>query len=192
MKLFTILLPAVILIGCNQNNISVVESYEKLHNSHDIEGAMSLYHDEIEFELAGTWIKSGKAEIRELEEWDRALNSDLEIESIKVKGDSIFCKVIERNDWFKAVGIEKIIHDPTIFIVRNKRIKKIIAIPSGEIGKEIGAKLNSIYTWSNNTNDNTISELIINGEFIYSAESAKKWLILLDNWNRNKALNQPI
>jgi hypothetical protein len=177
-------------ISCNQNSVELVKTYEKLHNEHDIEGAMLLYHENIEFELVGTWIKSGKEEIRALEEWDRALNSNLKFESFEVKGDSVFCKVIERNDWFKAVGIKQIVHDPTIFIVSKGRINKIIANPSREIGKQIGAKIGSIYTWLKTTNDNTINELIVNGEFIYSEEAAKKWIKLLNRWNNYKTADQ--
>jgi hypothetical protein len=183
MKTTIIIILSLFTISCTQNSLKLVKTLEKLHNLHDIEGAMSLYHNEIEFEIIGTWIKSGKEEIRELEEWDRALNSNLKFESIYVKGDSVFCKVIEKNDWFKAVGIQQIVHDPTIFVVSNGLIKKIIANPKKEVGEQIGAIIGSIYSWSNITNDNTINELIKDGEFIYSEESAKKWLKLLKKWN---------
>ncbi len=184
MKILILVFLAFTTISCNENKKGIVQTYEKLHNTHDIEGELLLYHDDIKFELKGTWIKSGKAKIRELAEWDSVLNSNLEFEIFDVKGDSVFCKVAEKNDWFKAVGIEQIIHDPTIFIVRNGRITNIIANPSSEVGKEIGAKISAIYSWSNMTNDNTINELIVNGEFIYSDESAEKWLRLLEKWNK--------
>jgi hypothetical protein len=190
MKTTIIIILSLFTISCTQNSLKLVKTYEKLHNIHDIVGAMSLYHSEIEFELVGTWIKSGKEEIRELEEWDRVLNSNLKFESIYVKGDSVFCKVIEKNDWFKAVGIKQIVHDPTIFVVSNGLIKKIIANPKKEVGEQIGAKIGSIYSWSNITNDNTINELIKDGEFIYSEESAKKWLTLLKKWNAFNAKNK--
>ena len=185
MKIAIIILLAFFTISCEQNHMSIVKSYEELHNAHDIERTMLLYHDDIKFELIGTWVKSGKSEIRALEEWDKALNSSLKFEAIDSRGDSVFCKVIEKNDWFKAVGIEQIIHDPTIFIIHKGLIKNIIVNPTAEIGKEIGIKLGSIYSWSKITNDSTIHDLIIDGEFIYSVESAKKWLILLDNWNKH-------
>jgi hypothetical protein len=150
---------------------------------------MLLYHDDIRFELIGTWTKLGKVEIRKLEEWDKALNSNLKIVTVETKGDSVFCRVIEKNDWFKAVGIEQIVHNPTIFIVMNGRIKNIIAYPSAEIGKQIGVKLTSIYSWSEIARDSTINELIIDGKFIYSGETAKKWLMLLEKWNKKDTIS---
>ena len=127
-----------------------------------------------------------------MEKWDSTLNSNLKFESFKVSGDSVFCKVIEKNDWFKAVGIEQITHDQTIFITSKGRIKKIVANPSEDIGKEIGAKLRAIYFWSKTTKDGTINELIKDGELIYSEESAKKWLNLLAKWNKYNAENKII
>ncbi len=188
----TFLLPLILLLAfsCNQNKINLVKKYEKLHNMHSVENALALYDDDIKFELVGVWIKSGKKEIKNLEEWDKALNSNLKFKSFKLKGDSVFCKVIEKNDWFSAVGIEQIIHDPTIFIVSEGRIKKIIANPSKEVGQEIGAKIGSLYEWSMLTKDSTINSLIKNGEFIYSAESAKRWLVLLEKWNKFNTTNK--
>jgi hypothetical protein len=181
-KIASIIFVFLGVAGCSQSYVALIKAYEKLHNSHDIEGTMLLYHERIEFELAGVWLKSGKEDIRELAEWDAALNSSLRFEAIEVKGDSVFCKVIEENDWFKGVGIDQIIHDPTIFIVADGQIRKIIARPSEGVGAEIGIKLGSIYSWSKQTGDTAINELIIDGEFIYSGEAAKKWLVLLSNW----------
>ena len=189
MKISITILFSLVLLSCNQNSITLIKKYEKLHNSHDINEIMLLHHDDIKFELIGVWTKSGKEEIRELEEWDRTLNSNLKFETFVVRGDSVLCKVIEKNDWFKSVGIEQLVHDPTIFIVSKGHVKKIVAYPSEGISKEIGAKLGSIYSWSNMTRDSTINELIVNGEFIYSAETAKKWLYLLEKWNKYKAEN---
>jgi hypothetical protein len=189
-KTISLTLFLLLAISCNQNKIKLVKKYERLHNTHSVESALSLYDDDIKFELVGTWIKSGKKEIGNLEEWDKALNSNLKFESFELKGDSVFCKVIEKNDWFRAIGIEQIIHDPTIFIVSEGLIKKIIANPSKEVGKEIGSKIGSIYSWSDETNDSTIHKLIKKGQFIYSDEAAKSWLKLLDKWNNYNISNK--
>jgi len=190
MKITSIIIISLFILSCSKNNLRLVKTLEDLHNSHDIDGVMSLYHDSITFELVGIWVKSGKEEIRELEEWDSALNSNLKFQTFEIKGDSVFCKVIEKNDWFKAVGIEKIIHDPTVFIIEKGSIKKIIAYPSEKIGKEIGAIIGSIYAWSNKTGDSTIFELIKDEEFIYSEDTAKKWLELLNKWNKSISTDQ--
>jgi len=175
------------MFGCSsQKTEDIIRAYEKTHNSHNVDKVLSFYDDDIVFELKGVWIKSGIDEIRTLEEWDAALNSNLKFESIIVRQDSVFCKVIENNEWFKAINITNLVHDPTVFIVMNGKIKKIIAVPSEETGMEIQAAIGSVYQWSGIVNDNTINDLIQNGEFVYSKEAAGKWLILLSKWNEDK------
>jgi hypothetical protein len=181
-KLITLLSIIFMVFSCTQKNNDLIIRYEKLHNSHDIDEVMKLFHNDITFELIGTWIKSGKKEIRELEEWDSALNSNLTFKSISIHKDSIFYKVVEKNDWFKGVGIDELFHDPTIFIVKDDKILKIIANPNPETGKKIHKAIQSLYYYSNTARDSTINDLIVDGEFIYSKTAANKWKIIFKDW----------
>lgn len=183
-KFLYLTISILLIFGCTvQNGGEIIRSYEKAHNSHDVEKVLSFYSDDIEFELKGIWIKSGIDEIRTLAEWDAALNSNLKFESIITKNDTVFCKVIENNDWFRAVNIVDLVHDPTVFIIQDGKIKKIIAYPSEKTGMEIQTVIGSIYQWSDRVKDNTIYNLIPDGEFIYSGEAARKWLDLFKKWN---------
>jgi hypothetical protein len=171
------------MFGCTvQDGEKIIRSYEKAHNSHDVEKVLSFYSDDIEFELKGVWVKSGINEVRAITEWDAALNSNLKFESIIREEDSVFCRVIENNDWFGAVNIVNLVHDPVVFIIQDGKIKKIIATPSEKTGMEIQAVIGSVYQWSDMVKDNTIHDLIQNGEFVYSREAAGKWLDLFKRW----------
>ncbi|GJM17693.1 MAG: hypothetical protein DHS20C13_30200 [Thermodesulfobacteriota bacterium] len=177
------------LFSCsNDKNQEVVKSYINAHNAHDIEKALAFYDENVVFELQGVWIKEGLSEMQSLEEWDASLNSNLRLESISSKEDSVFCRVVENNDWFGAVEIHDLVHDPAVFIIENRKIKKIIGYPSPETGKEIEAAIGSLYQWSQKVQDSTINELILNGQFIYSTEAAEKWLDLFDNWKNSDSL----
>jgi hypothetical protein len=50
--------------------------------------------------------------------------------------------------------------------------------------------LGSIYSWLKITKDSTVNALIKDGEFMYSANSAKEWLKLLDRWNKYNVVNK--
>ena len=103
-----LLIFSFILISCSHQNRSIINGYISAHNSHDINRSLSYYSDDISFELVRTWVKHGKNEIRNLEEWDAALNSKLNFYVTKESGDTLFCKGTEQNEWFKGVGIDKI------------------------------------------------------------------------------------
>ncbi|WP_420602342.1 hypothetical protein [Flagellimonas sp.] len=173
----------LILISCSgEKNQEIVESYIEAHNAHDIEKALNFYDENIVFELKGIWTKEGVKEMQALEEWDAALNSNLMLESVTSKKDSVFCKIVENNDWFGGVEITGLVHDPVVFVVNNGKIKKIIGYPSQQTGKEIEAAIGALYKWSQKAQDSTIHDLIQNGQFVYSAEAAKKWLNLFERW----------
>ncbi len=186
MKSNIFILILIFLISCSRNrNQEVLESYIAAHNEHEIEKELAFYGDDIEFELKNTWTKKGLNEMRSLAEWDAALNSNLKLESITTKEDSIFCKVVENNDWFKAVNIYDLEHDPTVFIIQNGKIVKIIGYPTEKTGKEIQAVIGSLFQWSQIEKDSTLNELIRGNQFVYSTEAAEKWLDLFTRWKES-------
>jgi hypothetical protein len=126
--------------------------------------------------------------MRSLEEWDAALNSNLKLESITSKEDTVFCRIVENNDWFGSVDIIDLVHDPVVIVLNNGKIKKIIVFPSEKTGKEIEAAIGALYQWSQKAQDSTINDLIQNGQFVYSAKAAEKWLDLFDRWKASDRL----
>ncbi len=179
----------LIFISCSKEKTQeVVKSYITAHNTHDIENVLAFYDENIVFELKGVWTKKGVSEMQFFEEWDAALNSNLKLESITSKGDTVFCRVVENNDWFRAIDITDLVHDPVVFVVNNGKIKKIIAYPSEKTGKEIEAAIGVLYQWSQKVKDSTINDLIQNGQFVYSAKAAEKWLDLFNKWKASDSL----
>ena len=182
-SLLILVLGFVLIISCKKDQTrNTIISYIDAHNEHNTVEELSHYHQEILFELKDTWTKSGIEEMRSLSIWDSVLNSNLQLEDIKISGDSAFCKIIENNDWFSAVGINDLIHDPTVFVIEDNKIKKIIAYPSRETGTKVHEVIGSIMQWSQKHQDSTIYELIPNGAFVYSAEAAHTWLDLIERW----------
>ena len=169
------------LYSCSQHDDQeVIKSYLAAHNEHDIQKELSFYDENIEFELKGVWTKSGLSEMRALADWDAALNSNLSLKSIRSGSDSLHCTIVENNDWFRAVGINDLVHDPVVFLTDNGKIVKIVAYPSVETGQEMEAAVGRLFQWSQENQDSTINELIQNGQFIYSTEAAEKWLALFE------------
>ncbi|NNF34816.1 MAG: hypothetical protein HKN68_11935 [Saprospiraceae bacterium] len=159
---------------------SIIESYFKTHNNHLVKDALEYYHEEITFTLIGVWTKKGKKEIATLETWDSTLHSSLKLKDYKINGDTIFCTVVEKNDWFNRIGIDSLIHDPTIFIIKDNLIHEIIATPEESIGIKMNETMEIIFGWCMENKDTTINELIIGGQFVYSAVAAESWMDLFD------------
>ena len=171
----------LVLVSCaSENKADVIKSYFSVHNNHDIENALNYYSEDVVFELKGVWTKTGLADMRSLEEWDAALNSQLRLEAAEVSGDTVRAKVIESNDWFRSVGIDSLVHDPAVFVISDGKFKHIMGYPSAETGKQVEAAMGKIFQWSAMTGDSTVYGLIQQGQFVYSTESANMWMELFE------------
>ena len=184
-----IILLNTIITGCSLTLEDRVKIYEQTHNKHDIEKMISLYSDDIRFEIVGTWIKTGKDQVRELAEWDAATNSHMIISDIKVSNDTVTFKLKEGNDWFRHIGIEFMYYDPCIIVFSNGLIKELKAEVNNESMKAFQEVWPSIYQWLSEEKKEELTELISEGEFVYNSENAKKWLIILNEW-RDKAIDK--
>lgn len=161
----------------------IIYKYIEAHNSHDVQRELSFYHPEVVFEIENTWTKQGLREMEELARWDSTLYSNLHIEAIEWKNDSLFCNVIENDDWFSAIGIQNVKHERTLFVLKDEKILKIVAHPSEEIAKLISLRMEKLIEWSSTNNDSTIFSLLDNGRFVYSTANAAKWLLLFGKWH---------
>ncbi len=185
-----IFLSCLIIISCEkENKVDFIKSYFAAHNRHDIEKALIYYSEDVVFELKGVWTKTGLADMRSLEEWDAALNSHLRLESAEISGDTVRAKVIESNDWFRSVGIDSLIHDPAVFVIRDGKLQHIMGYPSAETGQQVEAAMGKIFQWSAMAADSTVYELIREGQFIYSTESANKWMELFEKMKDSVRFN---
>lgn len=120
--------------------------------------------------------------MHELAEWDSTLNSHLNFEIMKRNEDTLLCRVKESNDWFKAVGMEMIIHDSVWVVVQNGKIKSIKAVSNPQQGKAIAEVIQTLFKWSSETGDTILLTLFRGDEFVYSKETAQSWMHLFRRW----------
>ena len=107
---------------------------------------MSLYANDITFEVVGIWIKTGKEQVREIAEWDSATNIQMIISDIVISNDTATFRLNEGNDWFRSIGIEYMYYEPCIIVFENGLIKEIKAEVTEESRKSFNEVWPSVYT----------------------------------------------
>jgi hypothetical protein len=182
-----LLLSFILIQGCEPGLEIQVETYEQAHNRHDVEKVMSLYTNDISFEIVGSWKKSGKEQVMGLAEWDAVTNSKMIISDIEIHADTAFFRLKEGNDWFRLAGIEFMYYEPCRMVFYNGMIKEIIAEVTEESLKSFQEVWPPIFQWLSEKRNEELSGLMPGGEFVYSTESARKWLSLLREW-REKSI----
>lgn len=177
------LLLFILLVSCSTQDLSiVVENYEQAYNNHDLEKIMSFYADDAEFEVVNIFSLSGKDQIRNLTEYDIALDIQMSIENIKIRGDSAIFELTERNDWLKAMEIEAAHYGPTILIFKDGLIEHLKATQIPQTEEAISSAIQAIMKWASANRPEQIAEMMPEGEFVYSADNAKKVIELIQQW----------
>ncbi len=167
------------ILSCSPDLEDKVKIYEQAHNNHDIEKVMSLYTSDIRFEIVGTWIKTGREQVRGVAEWDAATNSNMIISNIEVHEDTVTFNLKEGNEWFRLIGIEYMYYEPCKIVFFDGLIKELKAEVTHESIKAFQEVWPSVYQWLYEEKNEELSELMSEGEFLYNSENAKKWLSLL-------------
>ena len=187
MRRFFHIILVIGVIGCSQSNEEILLDYLEHRNQHNINKSLSYLSDDIRFELIGVWIKTGLSDLRELEIWDKSMNTALDFEIAKTIGDTIICIGTERNDWFSALDMEFVEYESVTFIFEKGKIREIIAKPDPTFTQRIIGKMQDVQAWTKENNDDTLRKLLPGGRFTYSKESAEMWLDLLQRWNESKS-----
>lgn len=186
-KIISTALIVFLFFSCSQksDNIKIVEEYFAAHNSHDVNKTMKFYSKDASFEIPGQDTIKEFDQIRELEEWDAALNSNLEVSDFVDNGDTIFVnKIIERNDWFKNMGVDSIVYNPgTRIILKNGLIKALIPSPFLQESRErLMTRLQMFVNWAKTVEPEVLKSLLPDGKFAYKKDNANKWIQLLKEW----------
>lgn len=181
-----VIVASLFLIGCSSGHQELVKIYEDAHNRHDIEKIMSLYNDDIRFEIVGSFTKTGKEQVYGLAEWDSVTNSQMSISNVISRNDTVFFKLQEGNDWFRLIGLEYEYYDPCWFIIKNGKISELRAEITEESRSEFNQAWPEVLQWLLAERQSDLSNLLNGNDFIYNAQTAQKWLVLLNDWREKQ------
>jgi hypothetical protein len=184
MFLFSLLLLfAIAIASCSPkpSPVDLVRAYQSAYNSHDLERLLSLFAEDATFEVVGQFVFKGKEDIRRVAEYDFALNIHMRISGPTIKGDTIFCGLIETNDWLKTAGIGEA-HYAARFVVEGGLVKVIEGKALPETDTAFSQVLNPLLEWASKQRPEQLAQMMPEGEFVYNAENAKKSLALLREW----------
>lgn len=168
------------------SSIERLRSYEGAHNRHDIEAVMAMCTDDVRFEVVGVWAKVGKEEVRLLEEWDAAIDGSLSLSALVASGETVNCRALERNDWFRLAGISEVEYSSCRFSFRQGLIAEMRCEMTVESREAVSTVLRSVTRWASRERGDEFARLMPEGEFVYGRENAKVWLALLREWRESQ------
>lgn len=171
------------LFACSSSpdHLGTVMEFAQRKNDADLESVMELFADDPSLHFGPLGTISGLTDVRNILEYDLALNTHLQFEDCKVDGQEVSCRVVETNDWLGTAGIESIEYDENRFVFsEDGRITAVHATISAASAQSMGAAVAEFHQWATTNRPEAYAELFSEGgAFVYSGENADKVLVLL-------------
>ena len=187
----TLLSCMTILAGsCSPSLTSQIRAMERAHNLHQLDKELSFYADDARFETKD-WKVQGKDELRKLFTVDILLNNSLAFSDISIVGNRVFCTVEEKNDMFRALGVEKVYSRyETVF--KNGLIQEIREDPNcaqSESQAELNKAVQAFSAWADKNRPEEVARLLGGKPFRgLTPETALDWLKLAREWKKLKGI----
>ena len=163
------------------HNLDTVIEFQQRKNNGDLGAVMELFADDPILHFGPLGTIAGQKNIRNILEYDLALNTHLQLKDCEIVGVEVICRVVETNDWLKTVEIESIEYDENRFVFsEDGRIKAVHASLAAVSSQSLVAAMAEFQHWATTNQPEAYSELFSDeGVFVYSRENAEKVLVLL-------------
>jgi ketosteroid isomerase-like protein len=156
---------------------AIVREHIAAVNNDDIEKNLTFLTDDAVFEPDPSTKLSGKAQVRNLMEWDVANNAELSFKDLKVKGNTVIAELTERNEGWRLLGID--IPFTATYEFEGRQIRRVKLEFSPEGRKMFEDKFEPFADWAKQAHPQEYRKM---SEAGYSAEGARLFLSLAKEW----------
>lgn len=175
----------MIFIYCSPDPVDLMKDYPEVYNTHDVKKIMSLYAEHAVFEVEGLFSLQGLHQLQDITRYDSVLNVQMAIGDLRRQDDTVFCHLIETNDWLKVSEIDTAFY-LTTFVFEGGLIKSISAKTEPITAESFRQVLVPFINWAREEKPEVLKEMMPEGVFIYNAVNATKNLELLKTWKTSQ------
>jgi hypothetical protein len=129
------------------NLVNLVESFQEVVNCHNVDEILAMFREDAEFEIVGQSKLRGKQEIRNIFDYDVGVNTELKFINCKSEGDSVHCRILERNDRLDAIDISELAYASCTFVFKDGLIQRFTATIPDESMRYIMEKWQNFIPW---------------------------------------------
>ena len=175
---------ALTFISCSPKPSEVVKKYESAFNSHNVNKFTSLFTDNAVIELSLLYHLKGKNQIRGYAEYDSVLSSQITISDIAENDGRAFFVMTLKNDLLRTLGIDEEKYS-LIFKIDDGKIENISGGATNKTEIKLKTFQNAFMLWAARKKLDVLNEIMPNGNLVYNATNAKKYLALVTEWKRD-------
>jgi hypothetical protein len=177
----------LMIASCSRtpDNLQRVMEYQEHKNQQDLDAALEMFADDASLHFGPLGSLQGREQIRGIQEYDLALNTQLQFDNCRDAKQLVSCRTTETNDWLRLADIESITYEESLFtFTSDGRIQSIAATLSPESGEMLGAAIVQFDAWARSNHPDEYAALFSqDGNFSYSYENGERVLGLLRQWH---------
>ncbi len=185
-----LILALLVMFGCSKSPSpeQVVRNYIEAQKNHQIDLSLQYFDEETAFMLPGEITTlTGMENIRQMAQYDSVMNTRLHIESLRVDGNTVTCRVTETNRWLDIAGLPPLQYDSTLFYVFGGKIRKIVAFPADSSLRALSDATDHFIRWLAQTHPREATALLSGDGFSYNTANAETLLKFLSEWRDSTA-----
>ena len=180
--MYLVIVLSGVTMSAQDDLLSIVESYQILHNDGQVDDLMELFTDDAEFELVGQTTLKGDS-LQAIHDYDTAIDSRLAFINCDAQGNTVTCQVVEFNNWLEKAGLQPLFYTSSVFTLEDDKIARISSTMSPQSVQSIGETLQAFVPWLMANRAEVASPLFSGeGAFIYSYDNGELVLQLLSEW----------
>lgn len=157
----------------------VVIEFMHAANDHDESRALAMLHPDFRFREEGSDGFLDRDGMVDLLGWDRVIESEAHSESMDADGGVVTGVFWETNALYRRLGVETTRCELTFRVEDGLILEQSIEQRDEEA---FMAALEPFLEWAEESAPEEVEAIQPDGEFVFSAEMASRWLNLLDRW----------
>ncbi len=184
-----------LLLGCNRfyvgtgrsnvgtsYKLALVRTFvQRLGRSSDAR-LLKLFSNSARIEVVGLGIVAqGENKLQDFFGYARTVNSCLEMFDGRVSGDTVFCRLQEKNDWLRIMGIESVGYQAR-FVLDSRKIVELVIEPDGVTRNILMGQGIAFWRWLRSEEPKAIETLLPDGKFRFTPENGKMLVRLVARW----------
>jgi ketosteroid isomerase-like protein len=164
--------------SCSKPNLgNIVREHVAAVNNDDIEKNLTFFTDDSVFQPDPATKLSGKAQVRNLMEWDVANHARLSLKDLKVAGNTVITEITENNEGWRLLGID--CPFSATYEFRGRQIRRVKLEFSPESWKTFEDAFGPFAEWAKLAHPEEFQRM---NEAGYSADGARLFLFLAKEW----------
>ena len=169
-------------MGQEPDPAKIVRTFFSAYNDHDVELTLAVVAEDFVLRDRDSTFRMDRAQLAVMLGWDVVMQGVATIESLRVDGEQVHVIASETNEFQRLLDVPPW-RLSARFHVSGELIREEVLEELPREGRTWQQALPPVVEWAQAHRPGMLHGIYENGSPVFSADSAKRWITLLRDWN---------